>query len=77
MWYLLYSIVKAKKQNEDHSKVMGDIRPKNIFLNEEGSIKVPNSVTWPYENSKLAKALSNFVTYLSPEEVKSLNLNEK
>ena len=69
MWYLLFSMAKAKKQN---GRVLGDIRPKNIFLNEEGSIKLPNRDSWPYEKAKLEKALSNNYPYLSPEEFKSI-----
>jgi hypothetical protein len=53
MWYLLFSMAKAKKQNEINEQLMGDIRPNNIFLNEEGSIKLPNRDSWPYEKSKL------------------------
>lgn len=55
--------------------VLGDIRPKSIFLNEEGSLRVPNRDSWPHERSKLEKSLSDQKTYLAPEEVKALNEN--
>lgn len=72
---MLFSLIKAKRQNEERSMILGDIRPKNIFLNEEGSLRVPNRDSWPQERSKLEKSLSDQKTYLAPEEVKALNEN--
>lgn len=72
---MLFSLIKAKRQNEERYVVLGDIRPKNIFLNEEGSIRVANRDSWPRERSKLEKSLSDQKTYLAPEEVKALNEN--
>ena len=74
---MLFSFVKAKRQNEDSSIALGDIRPKTVFLNEEGSVRVPNRDSCPHEKSKLEKSLSDQKTYLAPEEVKALNENEK
>lgn len=72
---MLFSLIKAKRQNEERSMVLGDIRPKSIFINEEGSLRVPNRDSWPHERSKLEKSLSDQKTYLAPEEVKALNEN--
>ena len=47
MWFLLYSIGKAREQAFAAEEKLGDVRPKNIFLNEDGNIKVANSLTWP------------------------------
>lgn len=77
LWYLLFSLIKAKRQNEESSKVLGDIRPKTIFLNEEGSVRLPNRDSWPHEKSKLEKSLSDQKTYIAPEEMKALNESEK
>lgn len=33
-------------KNGSNSKI-GDIRPDNVFLNEEGMIKVANLLSWP------------------------------
>lgn len=72
---MLFSLIKAKRQNEERWAVLGDIRPKSIFLNEEGSLRVPNRDSWPHERSKLEKSLSDQKTYLAPEEIKALNEN--
>jgi serine/threonine protein kinase len=72
LWYLLFSMSKAQRQNHPNDYIIGDIRPSNIFLNEEGSVKIANRDTWPYYKNKLEKALSNQPTYLAPEELRSI-----
>ncbi|MCB0371168.1 MAG: hypothetical protein KDD45_17565 [Bdellovibrionales bacterium] len=43
-----------------------DIRPNNIFLNEDGKIKVASSLSWPLESTNIQKAMDKEPTYLAP-----------
>lgn len=45
------------------SKV-GDIRPHNIFINDQGEIKVSNVRSWPKEQTNYQKAIEKENTYL-------------
>ena len=67
LWYLLYSLVSSAQDfNKINSKI-GDVRPYNIFINEEGQIKIGNLYSWPYERTNFDKtAFEKTLTYLSP-----------
>jgi len=52
------------------------VRPRNIFLNEEGKIKVANSLSWPSEVSNIQKAMDKVSTYLSPEDLARIGKSE-
>jgi len=41
-------VSSAQDFNKINSKI-GDVRPYNIFINEEGQIKIANLFSWPYE----------------------------
>lgn len=69
IWFLLFSLAEARKQAAAVGERLGDIRPKNIFLNEVGNIKVSNSLTWPLEISNLQKSFDKVPTYLAPEDL--------
>lgn len=47
LWFLLWGLAKARMQAHSAGEQLGDIRPRNIFLNETGDIKVANSLSWP------------------------------
>lgn len=53
---------------------VGDIRPENIFLNEDGKIKVSNLLSWQSEISNFQKAFDKKITYLSPEQIHTLQI---
>jgi hypothetical protein len=76
IWYLLFSLVDARAQASAIGERLGDVRPKNIFLNEEGKIKVSNSLTWPLEVSNIQKSLDKIVTYLAPEDLIKIERGE-
>jgi len=38
---------RAREQALFVGEKLGDVRPRNVFLNEEGKIKVTNSLSWP------------------------------
>ena len=48
---------------------VGDIRPKNIFLNESGNVKVGNLYSWPRASTNFTKSLQGENTFLAPEEL--------
>lgn len=55
---------------ENLGKKAGDIRPKNIFINEEGLIKVVTQFSFPDERVNYMKALEDYESaYLAPEEL--------
>lgn len=68
----MFSLSKAQHQNNPVLGPLTAISPNNIFLNDEGSIKVPNSLSWPTGNAKGDRALEETSPYLSPEEVETM-----
>jgi len=43
---LLYALAAAKQDIRQHSKKLGDIKPENIFVNDEGFVKIVNVLSW-------------------------------
>lgn len=74
LWSLLLNLIEAKSAMRSNGMVVGDIRPENIFLNEEGKIKVSNLLSWPSEISNFQKAFDKKITYLSPEQIHTLQM---
>jgi serine/threonine protein kinase len=71
LWYLLYSLVTTARDFSSLERKVGDIRPSNIFINEEGQLKIANLCSWPYEKPNFDKtAFEKQLTYLSPEEMR-------
>lgn len=53
---------------------IGDVRPYNIFINEEGQIKIANLYSWPYERTNFEKtAFEKELTYVAPEEIRQIS----
>ena len=55
---------------------VGDIRPENIFVNDDGQLKVATQHSWPNEVSSYERY--NFYhepTLLAPEEMNDVQLN--
>lgn len=68
LWYLLYSLCSSARDFSKIDSKIGDVRPYNIFINEEGQIKIANLFSWPYERNNFDKtAFEKQLTYLSPE----------
>lgn len=73
IWYLLHIIADVGAQFHQNGTKVGDIRPENVFINEDGQIKLASKFSWPLENDNYAKAFhEKEPTFLSPEEVKDL-----
>ena len=43
---------------------IGDVRPQNIFINDQGQVKISNVYSWPHEVTNYTKVLDNEITYL-------------
>lgn len=70
IWYLLFSLCRAANDFKTLNSKVGDIRPSNIFINEDGQLKVSNLYSWPCETTNLDKTLfDKELTYLAPEEI--------
>jgi serine/threonine protein kinase len=57
IWYLLYQLTEAASIFHSRGEKVGDIRPRNIFLNNFERIKVGNTLSWPHETTNYAKAI--------------------
>ena len=69
-------MVRARNQAIQINQSLVDIRPSNIFLNEDGRIKVSCSISWPLEISNIQKAMDKEVTYIAPEDLERISRNE-
>ena len=56
LWYVLYALAIAKQDIKDRSVKLGDIKPENIFVNDQGNVKVANIYSWPNEHPSFYKA---------------------
>ncbi len=55
---MLYSLVIAREEVVRCGvKGLGDVRPGNVFLNDEGRVKVGCVLSWPREQGIWEKAL--------------------
>jgi hypothetical protein len=76
---VLYALTAAKEDIKKHSSKLGDIKPENIFVNDEGKLKVANVYSWPNELPSFSKALDfdklSFNGLLAPEDLALLQSN--
>ena len=61
---------------QQHLQKIGDIRPRNVFVNDKRQVKVANSLSWPLENSNIQKALDKTHTYIAPDDLHRLARGE-
>ena len=75
VWGLLNDLATVTAHyHKNHIKV-GDIRPENVLLNDDSKAAVITQHSFPGEQTNYSKTLfGNEKTYLSPEEMKDLNL---
>ena len=45
--YLFYNLVKVSAALEAKHRVIGDIKPENILVNEDGYVKIICQYSWP------------------------------
>lgn len=47
LWSVLYALAAAKHDIAGQVKKLGDIKPENVFVNEEGQAKIACQYSWP------------------------------
>jgi serine/threonine protein kinase len=76
---VLYSLAAAKQDIKSQSNKVGDIKPSNVFVNDDGKIKIANVLSWPRELPSFAKVVDqgglNYDGYLAPEDFPLLQNN--
>ena len=56
LWYLLFALVTAKVDVRKHGGRVGDIKPANVFIDNERRVKVVNLFSSTRETSAFEKA---------------------
>lgn len=64
MWYLIYTLLNAANYFHKKGKKIGDVRPGNIFISEDGSVKTACIYSWPMERTNYEKTIEKENTYL-------------
>lgn len=67
LWFLLYHLCHGSSAFQKKKQKSGDIRPKNVLIDEKGNIGIVNSLSFPDELTNYYKSLYNKErTYLAP-----------
>lgn len=61
LWYLLYQLLIGSNAFQRKRQKSGDIRPRNILINDLGHVNIINILSFPDEISNYYKALLNKV----------------
>ena len=64
MWYLVLTLLSAANYFHGQNRKVGDIRPQNIFISEDGSVKVACIYSWPLERTNYDKSFESNITYI-------------
>ena len=57
LWFLLFNIASASAQFQKRRLKSGDIRPRNVLIDDKGDIVIVNVYTFPEETTNYYKAL--------------------
>ena len=55
LWYLAYTLLTVGNSIHSENQKIGDVRPQNVFINEEGQVKIATNYSWPSEQNNYAK----------------------
>lgn len=78
LWFLLYHLCHGSSVFQKKKQKSGDIRPRNVLIDEKGCIAIVNSLSFPDELNNYYKSLYNREkTYLAPEELAELENRTK
>ena len=58
LWYLMYGMVNAREALVMQGKQLGDLQPRNVFLNANQQVKLGNVFSWPRFISGYRKAVT-------------------
>jgi DNA-binding helix-hairpin-helix protein with protein kinase domain len=47
LWYLVLTLLSAGYFFHGKGRKVGDVRPGNVFISEDGSVKVGCCLSWP------------------------------
>lgn len=65
----------SKNSLSENGEVIGDVHPRNVFLNDVGEVKVACLRSWPGQVSNYRRAvLEEECGYLAPEDIERLKL---
>ena len=68
LWYLIYTLTYTGHLLHADNNLVGDVRPENIFISEDGDIKCSTLYTFYDEDLNFNKTLiMKEITLLSPE----------
>lgn len=68
LWFLLYHLLQASATFQRRKQKSGDIRPRNVLIDEKGEVAVLNTLSFPDELTNYYKSLYNAEkTYLGKE----------
>ena len=69
---MLFKIIKAEHTAKTLGELLGDVRPNNIFLNEEGNLKIASQCSWPHSTTAFEKGIEKIAAFVSPEDMDNL-----
>lgn len=76
---MLLALVNAKNDLRNYGGKIGDIKPENIFIDNNGSVKIGNLFSSPKETNAFTKAKDyanpNLNVFLAPEDFADLVKN--
>ena len=59
IWYLLYSLAYTGFLFHSNDDLIGDVRPENVFIGEEGNIQIATLYTFYDDQTNYIKAFTN------------------
>ena len=78
LWVILYSLISASAQLEHYRKCINDIRPKNIYLTKEGTIKIlPYEMLQEDMTVQTKYMMYRQPCYLAPEQMSNENIKNQ
>jgi hypothetical protein len=70
---LLLYLLRAQREAQQLGEVLGDVRPCNVFLNEEGSARVAGRNSWPAGCTAFELGVEKLPSFVSPEDMDALS----
>lgn len=73
LWFLLFNLTHGSSTFQKKKQKAGDIRPRNVLIDEKGNVAILNHLSFPDELTNYYKSLYHKErTYLAPEELAEL-----